>query len=251
MPTGTVISVLARHHVGDRPVDVGLEAQIAVGQDADQPAFLAAVLGDRHAGDAVLLHQLERFVDPVGRGERDRIDDHAALRPLHAIDFRRLLLDRQVLVDDAEAAVLRHRDRQPRLGDGVHRRADERHVQPDVAREPGADVDLVGQHRRVLRHEQDVVEGQGGRQAGVGRRRSVEASVFSSMDLSDIGRLHVGLTQTAVAPSCRGPVALLVFLSAAARTRIVAADLRLVAPHRLHRRVVAADARRLLLLRRG
>ena len=46
------------------------------------------------------------------RRERDRVDDHAALGPLHAIDFRRLFLDRQVLVDDAEAAVLRHRDRQ-------------------------------------------------------------------------------------------------------------------------------------------
>ena len=58
---------IARHDVGDRPVEVGLEAQIAVGQDADQPAFLAAVLGDRHAGDPVLLHQLERFEDPVAR----------------------------------------------------------------------------------------------------------------------------------------------------------------------------------------
>ena len=139
---------LARHHVGDRAVDVGLEAQIAVGEDADQPPFLAAVLGDRHAGDAVLLHQVERFEDPVGGGERDRIDDHAALRALDAIDFRRLLLDRQVLVDDAEAALLRHRDRQPRLGDGVHRRADQRHVQPDVARELRADVDLRRQDSR-------------------------------------------------------------------------------------------------------
>ena len=57
--------LLAGHDVGDRPVEVGLEAQVAVGQDADQPAFLAAVLGDRHAADAVPLHQLERFVDPV------------------------------------------------------------------------------------------------------------------------------------------------------------------------------------------
>ena len=115
---------LARHDVGDRPIEVGLEAQVAVRQDADEPAFLAAVLGDRHAGDPVFLHQLERFVDPVRRGQRDRVDDHAALGPLDAIDFGRLLLDRQVLVDDADAALLRHRDGQPRFGDGVHRRAE-------------------------------------------------------------------------------------------------------------------------------
>ena len=39
-------------------------------------------------------------------------------------------------MDDADAALLRHRDRQPRLGDGVHRRAEQRHVDADVAREP-------------------------------------------------------------------------------------------------------------------
>ena len=56
---------IARHDVGDRPIEVGLEAQVAVGQDADEAAFLAAVLRDRHAGDPVFLHQLERFVDAV------------------------------------------------------------------------------------------------------------------------------------------------------------------------------------------
>ena len=157
---------LARHHLGDRPVDVGLEPQIAVGQDADQPPFLAAVFGDRHARDAVLLHQVERFEDPVGGGQRDRIDDHAALRPLDAIDFGGLFVDRQVLVDDAEAALLRHRDRQPRLGDGVHRRADQRHAQPDVARQLRRDVGLGRHEVGVARHEQDVVEGQGGGEAG-------------------------------------------------------------------------------------
>ena len=84
---------LARHHVADRSLDVGLEAQIPVRQDADQPAFLAAIVGDRNARDAELLHQLERFVDPVGRRERDWIDDHPALGSLHAIDLRRLLVD--------------------------------------------------------------------------------------------------------------------------------------------------------------
>ena len=58
---------LARHDVGDRALEVGLEPQVAVGQDADQAPFLAAVLGDRHARDPVLLHQLERFEDAVGR----------------------------------------------------------------------------------------------------------------------------------------------------------------------------------------
>ena len=102
---------LAGHDGGDRPIEIGLEPQVAVGQDADQPSLFAAVLGDRHTRDAVLLHQVERFVDPVGGGEGDRIDDHPAFRSLHAIHLGGLLLDAQVLVDDADAALLCHRDR--------------------------------------------------------------------------------------------------------------------------------------------
>ena len=159
---------VSRHHLADEPLDVDLEAQVAVGQDADEPPFLAAVLGDGHAGDAVLLHQVQRLGNRVGGGERDRVDDHPALGPLHPVHFRRLLLDRQVLVNDPQAAELRHRDGQGRLGDGVHRRAQDGDVQPDAAREAGGDVHLRGQHFRVLRDQQHVVEGEGRGESGAG-----------------------------------------------------------------------------------
>ena len=153
---------IARHDVGDRPIQVRLEAQVAVGQDADQLAFLAAVGGDRHARDAVLPHQVEGLEDPVGRRQRDRVDDHPALGALDAIHLRRLFLDREVLVDDADATLLGHGDCQPRLGDGIHRRAEQRHVDGNVARHPRPHVDGARQHRRVPWHQQHVVEGQGG-----------------------------------------------------------------------------------------
>ena len=85
VPTGTVNSRSLVITSATGAIDVGLEAQVAVGEDADQAAFLAAVLGDRHARDAVAAHQLERLEDPGGGGERDRVDDHAALGALHAI----------------------------------------------------------------------------------------------------------------------------------------------------------------------
>ena len=53
----------------------------------------------------------------------------------------------------------------------------ERHVQPDVARQARRDVDLGGQHRRVLRHQQHVVERQGRGEAAVGGGQSVSAAV--------------------------------------------------------------------------
>ena len=72
VPTGTVISCscVITSEIGR--LTFGLEPEVPVGQDPDQAPFLAAVVGDRHAGDAVVLHQLQRFVDPVRRGERDR-----------------------------------------------------------------------------------------------------------------------------------------------------------------------------------
>jgi hypothetical protein len=162
--------VLPRHDVGNRPVHVRLEPEVAVGQDADEPALLAAVLRDRHAGDPVFLHQIERLVDaPVGR-ERDRIDDHAAFRTLHPIDLRGLLLDRQVLVDHAEPALLRHRDGESGLGHRVHGGAHQRHVEADVPRQPRRHVDLGRQDVRMLRHEQHVVERERGGDARFSRR---------------------------------------------------------------------------------
>jgi hypothetical protein len=167
---------LARHHFRDRPVDVRLESQIPVGEDADEPPFLAAVLGDRDTGDGELLHQIERFVNAVILRERDRVDDHPALGPLDAIDLGGLLLNRHVLVDDAEAAVLCHRNRQPRLGDRVHRGAHERHVQTNALRELRADVHLPGQDRRVLWDEEDVVEGERRLQLLAGSRGAADGS---------------------------------------------------------------------------
>ena len=165
--------VLLRHDLGDRPVGVHLESQIPIGENADEPAFLAAVIGDGHAADPVALHQFEGLVDAVPRRERDRVHDHAALRSLDAIDFRRLFLDAEILVDDADAALLRDRNRQPVLGHRVHRRAQERDVQLNAPGERRADVHLAREHLRVPGHEQDVVEGQGfGQSRGHLRRRA-------------------------------------------------------------------------------
>src|SRR5215203_3380234 len=158
--------VFARHHRRDRAVDVGLESQVPVREDTDEPSFFGPAFGDRHARDAVLLHQLERFVNAALRRERDRVDDHAALRALDTIDFRRLFFYGQVFVDDTDAAVLRHCNRQPGLRHRIHCGARDGHVQLNVAREPAGDVNLARHDRGVSRHEKHIVEGECGREIG-------------------------------------------------------------------------------------
>ena len=56
--------IVAGHQLGDRLARIFGEADVAVGEDADQPAVL---LGDRDAGDPVPRHQLERVGEASGR----------------------------------------------------------------------------------------------------------------------------------------------------------------------------------------
>ena len=112
--------VFLGHHVADGNIGARLKAQIAIGEDAHQPLALR----HRHAGDAVAAHHFERVGDQLVRADGDGIDDHAALRALHLVDFAGLVGDGKIAVHDADAALLRHGDGHARLGDRVHGRGD-------------------------------------------------------------------------------------------------------------------------------
>ena len=79
--------VFRGHDLGDLAGIVGLKAQVAVGEDADQ----LAVFGDGHAGDAVARHQFLRVGDEMIRGEEERIGDDAVFRALDLVHLRGLL----------------------------------------------------------------------------------------------------------------------------------------------------------------
>jgi hypothetical protein len=147
---------LARHDVAHRIVRLLLEAQIPVRHDADE---LFAV-DDRHAGDIVAARDLHDLADRGVRTDRDRVADHARLKLLDQAHFGGLAFDRHVLVNDADAAALGHRDREARLGHRIHRGGHDRQVQADSAGQAGAEIDVARQHRRMGRHERNVVEGE-------------------------------------------------------------------------------------------
>ena len=157
-----------RHDLLHRRVEAGLEAQVAIGDDADDDLALQ----HRKAGDAVRLGEAHHFAHRHLGRDRDRIAQHARLVALDARHLGGLLLRRQVLVDDADAAFLRQGDRQARLGDGVHRRRDERQVEADVARERGREIGVARQDAGERRDEQHVVERQRFAQKAHGKLRS-------------------------------------------------------------------------------
>ena len=147
--------VFLRHDVVDLHVEVGHEAQVAVGDDADEVAFVVA---DRYAGDLVLAHEFIRFVDIVLRMEEERIRDDAVLASLHALHLIALRFDGHVLVNDADAALACHGDRHFGFGDGIHRRAHERDVERDLVRQAGLEGNGAREHLALLGNEKDVVK---------------------------------------------------------------------------------------------
>ena len=122
-----------RHHVADQPAGIALEPHVAVGDDAEQ---LQVAIDDRHTRDPVAPAHRVGLADRGVRGDGDRLVDHAGLGPLDHVDLVRLVLDRQVAVDHAEAALAGDGHRHPGLGDRVHRRGDQRHPDGDPLGHP-------------------------------------------------------------------------------------------------------------------
>ena len=166
-PTGAVTRGIGVITSATRRSVVGLEPDVAVGDDADQHAVRA---GHRHAGDPVAAAQpvdvRDRGVGPAGH----RVGDHARLGPLDHVHLLRLLLHGQVAVQHPDAALAGHGDRHPGLGHGVHRRGHQRDAEPVTARDPGAGVRLARQHRGVGGQQEHIIKGQAdGRELVQGR----------------------------------------------------------------------------------
>jgi hypothetical protein len=145
-----------RHDLVDLDVVAGLKAQVAAGDDADHLAAVA----HRKARNAQLLGQLQHLQHRVLGGDDHRVAQHARLVALDLGHVGGLFLRREVLVDDADAALLGDGDGQPRLGDGVHGGGHERQVQLDVAGEFRREGRVLGQDLGVRWHQQHIVEGE-------------------------------------------------------------------------------------------
>src|SRR6266566_2120139 len=147
------------HRVADRAVQLALELQVAV---RDDPHQAPGVVHDRDARDAEPLHQAHRFAQRSVRPESDGVQDHPRLAALHAIHLRRLTVHGHVLVDDADAALARDRDRHLRFGDRIHRGGHEGDVEGDAAGKARAHVHVPRMYAREPRNEQNVVESESG-----------------------------------------------------------------------------------------
>ena len=137
---------LPGHEVRHRLARIVGEAHVAVGENADELRGLAVrpALDDGNAGDRGAAHERERVGERGVGKDGDRIDDHPALEPLDLAHLLGLIGRVKITVDDPDPARLRHGDRQPRLGDGVHRGGDDRQIEADRAGELRSEIRCAG-----------------------------------------------------------------------------------------------------------
>ena len=145
-----------RHQGGHWLLQVGHEAQVAVGENSRQ----LRSLGDGDAGNPVARHHLDGLLHPLVRRHGDRVHDHTAFGTLDLVDLGGLRLDAEILVDDANAALLRQGDGEIGLGDRIHRRAEQRDVEFNVVGQQGRHVGVTRQHVRMGGQQQHIVERQ-------------------------------------------------------------------------------------------
>ena len=131
------------HHFRDRQLEPLFKSEIAIRDNAHQvPVFI----NHRHAADVITLHHVERFAHRPVLTNRDRIDDHAGFRSLHLVNFFGLARDAQVLMNDADAALLCDGYPERGFGDCIHGRGTDRNLQANAAGELRGGVGFGRQH---------------------------------------------------------------------------------------------------------
>jgi hypothetical protein len=89
-PHGDCDERLLGHHFGDGNLEPRLEAQVAVGDDADQ---MTGFIHDGHARNLVAFHHAQSFGDGTIRPNRHGVNNHPGLRALDLVDLFGLPLD--------------------------------------------------------------------------------------------------------------------------------------------------------------
>ena len=136
--------IVLGHKICNGTLKLGAKPQVTVGQNALE---LALDIDNRQTRNAEACHHIQRLAHRLPRLHRHRIDNHSGLRSLDSIDFFGVPLDGHVFVNNAETAVLGHRNCHVGLGHGVHCRRNDGQVEAGrVPGHPGRYVDGVWMH---------------------------------------------------------------------------------------------------------
>jgi hypothetical protein len=146
-----------RHDLRHWLIQIAFEAQITVGDNTHH----ALVFHDWQPGELMLARQPHHITHAHARRNGNRILEHAGFIALDLDHLGRLLLDRKILVNNADAAFLSQRDGQTSLGHGIHGSGHQRNIEADVTGQLRGQIHLVRQHRGMGGQQEDIIVGEG------------------------------------------------------------------------------------------
>ena len=120
--------IFAGHDGGNAGIKVALEAHIAAGDDTDQ----VIAVEHRNAGNIVFRGQVDQFAYRGAESDGNGVTNHTGLVFLHQADVMGLLFDGHILMNNADTAFLRHRNRQTGFGDCIHCGRDQGDIEFDI-----------------------------------------------------------------------------------------------------------------------
>ncbi len=169
--------VFGRHNLFNRPGKILLKAQIAVSKYTHQ----TIVHRNRHAGNMITRHQFQGVFNGVLRRKKNRINNNTMLRAFNPVNLSRLLFNRHIFMNNANAALSGNGNRHTRFGNRIHAGAHQRNIQPDMTGKACANIHLVWQHTRFCRYQQHIIKSQAF--FSNFRRQSRTSSFFPKLEL--------------------------------------------------------------------
>ena len=144
------------HDFGDRNGHAGFEAEVAVGDHAEN---LLAV-NDRETGDVLFAGEGDDVADEHVGADGDRFGNNAGFMTLDLKDFSGLLVGGHVLVNEADAAFLSDGDGETGFRNRVHHGGNHRNVDTEITRQLRGELGIAGEDFGIGGDEKNVVEGE-------------------------------------------------------------------------------------------
>ena len=111
-----------------------------------------------NTADMILSHNIQCLSHRTTQRNSDWVIDHTVLCTLYDSHLTGLVLYRHILMYHTDTSLTGNGNSHLTLGNRIHSCRHKRHVQLDVTREMGSQLYHLGQHFRISRNQQDVVE---------------------------------------------------------------------------------------------
>ena len=157
-----------------------------------QPEQFSLFIHNRKSAEPefLLVNHLDDIADELVRRYLDGVLDQSMHVVFHAADFRKLVVFRQIVMNQAQSAVQRHGNRHARFGHGIHVRGNHRNIQTQMRRQLRIQLGIARKNLRIKRRQRNIVKRQANRAAG--GKKVIRGRVKRAVEVNFALCCHVG-----------------------------------------------------------